>query len=125
MARVLVIDDDVEVRSAVVRILEHLGHSVVQAGDGRQAMGLFRADPTDLVITDINMPEMDGIEVMNALREMKAGVPVIAMSGGGRMPKEILLSSAGLLGAVETLEKPFLMADLTAAIERALAGDAS
>lgn len=121
MPRILVIDDDNEVRRGVVRMLEHMGHDVVQAADGRQAMVLFEADPPDLVITDINMPEMDGIEVINQLRQMKAGVPIIAMSGGGRMPKEILLSSAGLLGAVGTLEKPFLLADLTSAVEEALA----
>lgn len=121
MPRILVIDDDDEVRRGVARMLEHMGHDAVQAADGRQAMVLFEADPPDLVITDINMPEMDGIEVINRLRQMKAGVPIIAMSGGGRMPKEILLSSAGLLGAVGTLEKPFLLADLTSAVEEALA----
>ena len=120
MSRILVIDDDNDVREGVARMLAHMGHDVVQAADGRQAMVLFEADPPDLVITDINMPEMDGIEVINQLRQMKAGVPIIAMSGGGRMPKEILLSSAGLLGAVGTLEKPFLMAELMSAVEGAL-----
>ena len=124
MARILVIDDDDEVRRGVVRMLDRMGHDVEQAADGRQAMVLFEADAPDLVITDINMPEMDGIEVINQLRQMQAGVPIIAMSGGGRMPKEILLSSAGLLGAVGTLEKPFLMADLTSAVEEALASGA-
>ena len=125
MARCLVIDDDTEVRVGVVRILEKHGHDVVEASNGRQAMALFEAEAPDLVITDINMPEMDGIEVINRLREMKAGVPIVAISGGGQMPKEILLSTAGVLGAVETVEKPFLMAEFMSAVERALAGGAT
>jgi len=120
--RVLVIDDDPRVRRGIARVLQVEGFEMVEAGNGLEAMAIFEADPPDLVITDINMPEMDGYEVIRALRELKAGVPVIAMSGGGQMPRDIILNSAGLLGAVQTLGKPFLIEELSQAIERALAG---
>jgi two-component system response regulator FixJ len=85
-------------------------------------MRLLRENPQDLLITDINMPEMDGIEVLNELRVTGTKVPVIAISGGGRVPKAFLLGNASILGALETIEKPFELAALLAAMERLLAG---
>jgi CheY-like chemotaxis protein len=120
MARVLVIEDDDAVRSLVIRMLERVGHEVVATPDGREALRLFGEEPTDLVITDINMPGMDGIEVISAFRAMRAGVPIIAISGGGLMPKELLLSSAAAMGAVEVVSKPFEISRLVGAVDRAL-----
>ena len=120
MARILLIEDQPDVRRSLVRMLERVDHSVDEAGDGREALALFDDAPPDLVITDINMPEMDGLEFINALRRRRTGVPVIAMTGGGALDKSLLLTSAGLLGAVERLEKPFRMADLHKAVVRAL-----
>jgi CheY-like chemotaxis protein len=120
MARVLVIEDDDAVRSLVIRMLERVGHEVVATPDGREALRLFGQEPTDLVITDINMPGMDGIEVISAFRAMRAGVPIIAISGGGLMPKELLLSSAAAMGAVEVVSKPFEISRLVGAVDRAL-----
>lgn len=121
MAHILLIDDDDGIRNAASRYLRMLGHEVTEAGDGARALRLAQGSPVDLVITDINMPEMDGIEVILAVTENKPGVPVIAISGGGRMPKDVLLASAGLLGAVETLAKPFELSELMQAVERGLA----
>jgi CheY-like chemotaxis protein len=120
MARVMVIEDDDAVRSLVIRMLERVGHEVVATPDGREALRLFGQEPTDLVITDINMPGMDGIEVISAFRAMRAGVPIIAISGGGLMPKELLLSSAAAMGAVEVVSKPFEISRLVGAVDRAL-----
>ena len=120
MARVLVIEDDPAVRSLVARMLERVGHEVVSTSDGREALRTFEQDPADLVITDINMPGMDGIEVISAFRALSAGVPIIAISGGGLMPKEVLLSSASALGAVEVVSKPFEVTQLVGAVDRAL-----
>lgn len=121
MATILIIDDEPDVRTAVRRVLERSDYAVLEAGDGKEALSLAAERGCDLVITDINMPEMDGIEVIMTLAERNPGLPVIAISGGGKLPKELLLSSAGLLGAVTTLSKPFEMSELLAAVSTALA----
>ncbi len=120
MARVLVIEDDTAVRRFVTRTLGRVGHEVIEAGEGREGLRMFGESPADLVITDINMPGMDGIEVISAFRRLRAEVPVIAISGGGLMPKELLLSNAAALGAVEVVSKPFGIAQLVGAVDRAL-----
>lgn len=122
MARILLIDDETSVRVGVGRLLRKAGHEVHDACDGAEALRMAQGLELDLVITDINMPEMDGIEVILALAERNPGLPVIAVSGGGRMPKELLLASAGMLGAVTTLPKPFELAQLRDAVDGALAG---
>lgn len=122
MRRILVIDDDQAVRHVVGRVLERGGYEVEEAADGRAGMCVYRTSPFDLVITDINMPEMDGIEVIGELRG--AGTPVVAISGGGRIDKNLLLDSAGLLGAVYTLAKPFTMEALLEVVRSALGEDA-
>ena len=119
MATILVIDDETAVRDTVRRLLERQGHEVREAANGREA--LRASADYDLVITDINMPEMDGIEVIMTLAERQPGLPVIAISGGGRLPKDLLLSSADMLGAVTTLPKPFDLTELIGAVDRALA----
>ena len=125
MATILVIDDDDDVRAGIRRILERADHEVLEAADGRAAIDLARSHSMELVITDINMPEMDGIEVILRLSEDGDGLPIIAVSGGGMLPKESLLSDADALGAVSSLAKPFEMTDLVAAVDAALAGSGS
>jgi len=73
------------------------------------------------VLTDVNMPDMDGIEVLKAVKDHDRDVPVIAISGGGVIPSQILLGNAHLLGAYATLDKPFDLDELRAAVESALA----
>jgi YesN/AraC family two-component response regulator len=92
------------------------------AADGKGAMTVLAETSVDLVVTDINMPDMDGIEIIMALQEAASSVSVIAMSGGGLFDKEMLLDSAGALGAVVTLEKPFEPTLLQATIASVLAG---
>lgn len=125
MARVLVIEDDSAVRDLVVRMLSRVGHEVEAAPEGRDGLRMFEEAPSDLVITDINMPGMDGIEVIAAFRKFKADVPIIAISGGGLMPKELLLSNAAALGAVEVVSKPFEISQLIGAVDRALGAPAT
>lgn len=124
MANILLVDDDAAVRKTVRLLLERATHTVVEAADGRGALSCLGTAHFDLVVTDLNMPEMDGIEVLMALRARGVGVPVVAISGGGRMPKELLLKSAGALGAVTTLAKPFALSELRSAVEEALASRA-
>ncbi len=120
MAHILLIDDDAGVRAGVGRFLQMQGHEVTEAADGAEAMRKARGLAVNLVVTDINMPDMDGIEVILELSKTQPGLPVIAISGGGRVPKELLLSSASLLGAVRTLAKPFELDELRLAVEAAL-----
>jgi len=117
MARILVIDDEVEVRRAVTTYLRGLGHEVLSAANGREAIATLSTGPVDLLVTDINMPEMDGIEIVSSLREAASRVPIIAMSGGGLFDKGMLLDSAQALGADRTLEKPFDLEELRHAVE--------
>jgi CheY-like chemotaxis protein len=118
--RILVIDDDRGVREGVATFLRRLGHEVLEASDGVRGFEALRSQPFDLVITDLNMPDMDGIEVIDRLRESTNGCPVIAMSGGGLFAKELLLENAEMLGAVSTLAKPFELEELRDAVQAAL-----
>jgi DNA-binding response OmpR family regulator len=115
---VLVIDDDDAVRASVAFLLETAGFAVVAAADGRE--GLCRHDEVqpDLVITDIMMPHIEGIEVILRLREVRETIPILAISGGWHRGGASLLEMVAKLGATETLAKPFTAEDLLAAIKR-------
>ena len=121
MARVLVVDDETLVRSVVGRIIARAGHEAHEVSDGVEAVQRVREGDYDVVLLDINMPKMNGLEVISTLRDIAPGLPVVAMSGGGLLPKSLLLANADLLGATETIEKPFEPQELMATIERALA----
>lgn len=120
MARVLVIDDDEEFRTLVRAMLVGVGHEVEEALDGRSGLRMFEERTPDLVITDINMPGMDGHEVIVAFRKLNTEVPIVAISGGGPVAKDELLLNAAALGAVEVIMKPFEFNQLVGAVSRAL-----
>lgn len=124
MARILLVDDHDDVRRAMTRALQRMGHAVTQAADGRHALSVLEGEPLDVVVTDINMPGMDGIELTIAVGKRWPRVPIIAVSGGGMLPKELLLENAAVLGAVTTLTKPIDFEELRAAVEAALEGGA-
>ena len=120
MARVLVIDDDEEIRTLVKHMLVGEGHEVEEAVDGAEGLQLFGKHPPDLVLTDIDMPGLDGHDVIEAIRMQHPDVPIIAISGGGPVGREELLLKASALGAVEIIMKPFEFRQLVGAVERAL-----
>jgi CheY-like chemotaxis protein len=120
MARVLVIDDDEMTRTLVTRMLVGEGHEIEEAVDGQDGLRLFGESPPDLVVTDINMPGLDGHDVIEAIRMLHPDVPIIAISGGGAVGKEELLLKASALGADQIILKPFEFTQLVAAVERAL-----
>ena len=120
--RILVIDDDEGVADSIAALLRTHGHSVTQVNDGGQALEDIRSSPFDLVITDIIMFGTDGIETIQAIRRLFPSMPVIAMSGGGCGFQPGCLRTARMLGANETLEKPFEDGQLFETIDRALAG---
>lgn len=120
MAIILVIEDDPGVRDLVSRVLTRAGHDVEIATDGREGIQILEDLVPDVIITDINMPGMDGIELITTFRQKRLQVPVIAISGGGLIAKDILLSNAAALGAFEVVSKPFGMGQLIGAVDRAL-----
>ena len=104
MATILVIDDQEPIRSLLRRALEGAGHEVLEASNGRLGLELYRERSADLIITDIVMPEMDGLEMISELIRNFRNVKVIAMSGGPG--SEEPLNVARLLGARQTFQKP-------------------
>jgi DNA-binding response OmpR family regulator len=110
--KVLVIDDDELLRGAVAKLLRHDGHEMIAAANGLHGMELFRQEQPGLVITDIIMPEREGIETILELRRADPRVRIIAMSGGGRLGEINVLKMARLLGADDVIEKPFRAQEL-------------
>jgi len=120
MQHILVIDDEPALRTLLRNYLESEGYSVCIAQDGQQALRLFEEYHADLIITDIFMPEQDGLEVITTMRQRRPGLPIIAISGGGRMDKRDVLHIAKSLGAQCVMPKPLELADLLAAIRQYL-----
>ena len=130
MARILVIDDETDVRITVREILERAGFDVDTAGDGREGLDKMRETRADLVVTDVIMPGIDGVGVMNQVRAEFPDTPVIVISGGGNIapyeyePSAIktgaYLASAALAGADATLTKPFDRKTLLDTVQRLL-----
>lgn len=117
MPRVLVIEDDEEVRDLLDSLLSREGYDVATAANGKLGVSAFLSQPFDLVITDIIMPEKDGIEAIMDLRRGRPELKLIAISGGGRAEPENYLHSAQLLGANRTLRKPFTNQAILAAVK--------
>src|SRR5262245_43673586 len=123
MARILVIDDQPEVRSAIRAMLEHAGHTVVAAECGHNAVGAIEAFAFDLVLVDIIMPGLNGLDTIKILRDSAPNVPIIAMSGysfrGGSSDLDFF-GMAQELGAGCCLQKPFRPRELMDAVESLL-----
>lgn len=122
MARILVIDDEARIRTIIRKILESAGHEVVEAGDGAEGTEVFRGSHFDLVVTDLIMPEKEGIETILHLREVDANVPILVVSGGYSFDKVGPLEDAEMLGADASLAKPFTVAQLTETVDALLDG---
>ncbi len=113
---ILIVDDDEAVRSVIRRALLAAGYRTIEAGDGRQAYRELRRQPVDLVITDIIMPDVEGIELILHLRRDYPGLPILAISGGGRISPADYLKSARCCGATNILAKPFELDELRAVV---------
>lgn len=118
--RILVVDDDPGIRRVLHILLSRAGYRVTQARDGLEALRLWRDQTSDLVITDLHMPEKNGIETILELLTHSPGTRIIAMSGGGQTKRLDLLANATMLGAVLTIEKPFTLNDMMDLVRRAL-----
>jgi DNA-binding NtrC family response regulator len=119
MGKILIIEDDANVRTAMQHCLAKAGHVVLPAADGKEGMSALRGSAVDLVVTDLFMPEQEGLETIAALRKQHPKLPVIAISGGN-LVSEAMLAVARELGAQEVLQKPFGMDGLLAAVEKVL-----
>ncbi len=118
MKRVLIIDDDDQIRKLISTMLEREGYEVDQLDDGMNAYKQYAAHPYDVVITDIIMPEKEGLETIMELRRGFPDCKVIAISGGGRISPTDCLAMAGHLGVAYTFSKPFERSALIAAVKQ-------
>ena len=121
MARILLVDDDPIFRAGAAAALGLAGHVVDEARDGRQAVAIFRAEPPDLVISDLVMPDSEGVQLIMMLRRESATVKIIAITGGAH--PTVYLRMASLLGANYSLAKPFTYTLLLQTVEKALGGE--
>lgn len=117
MSVILLIEDDNELREMLKLALIRKNYVVLEAVNGKEALIHFKPGVTDLVITDLIMPEEDGLKVIMRIREMKPGIKVIAISGGGKAGPGSYLNLARALGADVTYSKPFSVNDLISKIE--------
>jgi DNA-binding response OmpR family regulator len=122
MARILVIDDEELIRETIRMKLEQSGHVVIEAANGVEGLRALEDGLFDLVVTDIIMPDQEGIETIRKIRHRDPQVAIIAISGGGRGRNYQFLDIAKKLGANEALPKPFTGSQLLALVETILKG---
>jgi CheY-like chemotaxis protein len=125
VARLLIIDDEKLARLTLRKILENAGHEVIEATNGTEGISMYRANPCDLVITDIIMPDKEGIETILELKHDYADLRIIAISGGGRTRNLDFLKLAKEHGANKVLAKPFSRDELMNAVSVVLAAPAA
>lgn len=121
MKNILVIDDNEQILKMMCGLLQRSGHTVFSAINGAQGLKTYYTHTPDLVITDIIMPEKEGLEVIMELTRQERRPKIIAISGGGRMGPQSYLPMADLLGADHVLQKPFHPAEFMDCVERLLA----
>ena len=120
MGRILVIDDEAQIRAMLREGLELHGHEVVEASNGEEGVRIYGRQRADLVITDILMPEKEGLECIQELRRLDPAARVIAISGGTRLKPMDVLDVAKRLGARRTFWKPFDLVRVIAAVQEEL-----
>lgn len=120
MATILVIDDDAAMRRLILRVLKPAGHILLEAEDGAEGLRVLERHDADLVITDLIMPRKEGIATMRDIQALKPAMRFLAISAGGEMRSAKFLEVAKVMGAHETLAKPFTPRALREAVERLL-----
>jgi CheY-like chemotaxis protein len=124
MANILVIEDHDEIRHLVKEMLTRVGHNVKEAPNGAVALQMLDENPADLIITDIFMPEKEGVETIREVKKRFPGIRILAMSGGvGVMDSSYALRLAKGLGADRTLPKPITRSQLLAEVDSLLNSD--
>lgn len=120
MKKVLVIDDQDSLRNMLVRMLKSNDFEARSAENGSEGMAICRDWAPDVILTDVFMPEQDGLETIRAVRKLRKDIGIIAMSGGGEMGEFEMLRTARMMGATRILTKPFTMAELMNALDEVL-----
>jgi len=121
MTRILLVEDEDLLRAGVQEILEHNGYTVVEASNGEQALELMAASPVALVITDLVMPKMSGIDFIQRAMQQFPGLPVIVASGSpNAVMKRMGIDSIHVPGAAASIMKPFRAVDLLALVQSVL-----
>ena len=116
MKKILIIDDEPYILLMLKKMLERAGYEVDLASNGREGMDLFKKKTTDLVITDIIMPDKEGLELIIEMKKQRPGLKIIAMSGGGRISPDSYLECAMHFGAEKVFQKPFRQKELVSAV---------
>ena len=123
MKQILVVDDEASVRLVIRDVLEADGYAVSEAADGEDAFRQIKTQPVDLIVTDLVMPNKNGIDLILELKKEYPNAPVLAISGGGGISGRFdYLKVAELVGAKNIMSKPFDIADLRLTVARMLAG---
>jgi CheY-like chemotaxis protein len=121
---ILIVEDDKGLRQTLGMLLKSAGHRVASAGNGKEALKELDRESIDLIVTDVLMPEKDGLEFIQEVRQKRPFLPIVAMSGGGShvVDKLHYLDVAKILGAAVSVPKPFSSEQMLSAIDRAWAG---
>lgn len=115
--KILIIDDEVHILLMLKKMLERAGYTVDIASNGLEGLDLFRRDQPDLVITDIIMPEKEGLETIREMKKEAPQLKILAMSGGGKISADNYLDTAKIFGASGIIEKPFNQSRLLSMVE--------
>jgi DNA-binding NtrC family response regulator len=119
--RILVVEDDPGIRRTLQIALSQAGYQVIEAEDGREAMRLWHDQGADLVITDILMPDKNGLEVILELQTLSPSTPIVVITDGGRTKQiQLLEENAKLLGAIRAVAKPFRLEEILVVVEQEL-----
>ncbi len=120
MKRILIIDDEPHILLMVKKMLERAGFEVDLAANGVEGLELFKKLQSDLVLTDIIMPEKEGLETIREMKRLQPELKIIAMSGGGKISADNYLDTAKIFGASRLLEKPFSQNEMLSAVNELL-----
>lgn len=118
--KILIIDDEVDILFMLRKMMERAGFIVTLASNGREGMERFYEDPPDMVITDIIMPEKEGLEIIREMKKKQPALKVIAISGGGRISADSYLETASYFGANRIFQKPFTQSEIISAAKTLL-----
>lgn len=125
MANILLVDDEPLVSDTLSSAMRSKGHTVIAAANGVEGLQRFAECSFDLIVTDIMMPDKEGIEMIREMRRQKSDLKIIAISGGGRTGNMRFLKMAKDFGAMATLQKPIRLADLLTVLEDSLGSPAT
>ena len=120
MAKILIIDDEPNILLMLKKLLERNGYETELAINGVEGIEMFKKSMHDLVITDIIMPEKEGLETIREMKRIKSDLKIIAMSGGGRVSADSYLKIARIFGASKLIAKPFSMKEMLLAVQELL-----